>query len=194
MRYMPASLQNLISFVVLVVVLIALPRGIVGYRCARCAVAKSAAYALIVVAALSAVPFLAARSEYAIEVLFLIFLYGAMATAWNLLGGFAGQVSFGHAAFLGIGAYVDDDPDDERRLAVARRAGVCLARWAVLAGDRDSGVSPARTVLLDRHDRDRRGDAFDRAQLDLADRRRVGADARERAAAACSSTSQRSRC
>jgi len=28
-----------------------------------------------------------------------------MATAWNLLGGFAGQVSFGHAAFLGIGAY-----------------------------------------------------------------------------------------
>ena len=37
--------------------------------------------------------------------LFLIFLYGAMATAWNLLGGLAGQISFGHAAFLGIGAY-----------------------------------------------------------------------------------------
>ena len=29
-RYMPASLQNLISFVVLVVVLVALPKGIVG--------------------------------------------------------------------------------------------------------------------------------------------------------------------
>jgi branched-chain amino acid transport system permease protein len=69
-------------------------------------VAKPALYALIAVAALSAVPFVAPRSEYAIEVLFLIFLYGAMATAWNLLGGFAGQVSFGHAAFLGIGAYV----------------------------------------------------------------------------------------
>ena len=66
---------------------------------------KPAAYAAIAVAALSAVPFVAPRSEYAIEVLFLIFLYGAMATAWNLLGGFAGQVSFGHAAFLGIGAY-----------------------------------------------------------------------------------------
>jgi len=25
--------------------------------------------------------------------------------AWNLLGGYAGQVSFGHSAFLGIGAY-----------------------------------------------------------------------------------------
>jgi branched-chain amino acid transport system permease protein len=68
-------------------------------------VASRTAAAAIVLAALAAAPFLAARSEYAIEVLFLIFLYGAMATAWNLLGGFAGQVSFGHAAFLGIGAY-----------------------------------------------------------------------------------------
>jgi branched-chain amino acid transport system permease protein len=34
-RYMPASLQNLISFVVLVVVLIALPKGIVGTLRAR---------------------------------------------------------------------------------------------------------------------------------------------------------------
>ena len=67
--------------------------------------AKPFAYAAIALAALAVVPFLAARSEYAIEVLFLIFLYGSMATAWNLVGGFAGQVSFGHAAFLGIGAY-----------------------------------------------------------------------------------------
>ena len=66
---------------------------------------KPVAYAVVAIVALSAVPFVAPRSEYAIEVLFLIFLYGAMATAWNLLGGFAGQVSFGHAAFLGIGAY-----------------------------------------------------------------------------------------
>jgi branched-chain amino acid transport system permease protein len=68
-------------------------------------VGKPISYAAIAVAALCAVPFVAPRAEYAIEVLFLIFLYGAMATAWNLLGGFAGQVSFGHAAFLGIGAY-----------------------------------------------------------------------------------------
>lgn len=61
--------------------------------------------ALLLLAAIAA-PFLfVTRAEYAIDVLFLIFLYGAMATAWNVLGGFAGQVSFGHAAFLGIGAY-----------------------------------------------------------------------------------------
>lgn len=52
-----------------------------------------------------AVPFFLAGQEYVIDVLFLIFLYGSMSAGWNILGGFAGQVSFGHAAFLGIGAY-----------------------------------------------------------------------------------------
>jgi len=59
--------------------------------------------ALVLVAA--ALPFLPLHSEYTLDVLFLIFLYGALASAWNIVGGFAGQVSFGHAAFLGIGAY-----------------------------------------------------------------------------------------
>jgi branched-chain amino acid transport system permease protein len=31
--------------------------------------------------------------------------WATVATAWNLLGGFAGQTSLGHAAFFGIGAY-----------------------------------------------------------------------------------------
>ena len=58
-----------------------------------------------VLAAALAFPLVMPNAEYAIDVLFLIFLYGAMATGWNYIGGFAGQVSFGHAAFLGIGAY-----------------------------------------------------------------------------------------
>jgi branched-chain amino acid transport system permease protein len=61
--------------------------------------------AAVVAATAIVFPFAAPRAEYAVDVLFLIFLYGAMATAWNYVGGFAGQVSFGHAAFLGIGAY-----------------------------------------------------------------------------------------
>lgn len=36
----------------------------------------------------------------------LILLYGALAQSWNLLGGFAGQVNLGHAAFFGVGALV----------------------------------------------------------------------------------------
>ena len=35
----------------------------------------------------------------------LIFLYAFLGQAWNILGGFGGQFSFGHATFFGIGAY-----------------------------------------------------------------------------------------
>ena len=37
---------------------------------------------------------------------FLTFIFITLAIAWNLVGGFAGQVSFGYAAFFGTGAYV----------------------------------------------------------------------------------------
>jgi branched-chain amino acid transport system permease protein len=33
------------------------------------------------------------------------FLFGGFAIAWNILGGYCGQFSFGHAVFVGIGAY-----------------------------------------------------------------------------------------
>ena len=32
-------------------------------------------------------------------------LFAALATAWDLIGGWAGQLSLGHAAFVGLGAY-----------------------------------------------------------------------------------------
>jgi branched-chain amino acid transport system permease protein len=51
-----------------------------------------------------AAPFLF-QARYAQHVLILILLYVALGSAWNLLGGFAGQLSLGHAAFFGIGAY-----------------------------------------------------------------------------------------
>ncbi len=40
-----------------------------------------------------------------LNMLVLVLLYAALAQAWNILGGFAGQVSLGNAAFFGIGAY-----------------------------------------------------------------------------------------
>lgn len=39
------------------------------------------------------------------HVLIMIFLYATMGLAWNLIGGYAGQISLGHAIFFGIGAY-----------------------------------------------------------------------------------------
>lgn len=43
---------------------------------------------------------------YGQHVFILIALYGAIALAWNILGGMAGQMSLGHALFVGAGAYV----------------------------------------------------------------------------------------
>ena len=45
-------------------------------------------------------------SQYIINIGFMVFLYAFLATAWNILGGYAGQHSLGHGLFLGIGAYV----------------------------------------------------------------------------------------
>src|SRR5579871_6918071 len=39
------------------------------------------------------------------DVLILSFLFAGLALAWNIAGGYAGLISFGHAAFFGVGAY-----------------------------------------------------------------------------------------
>lgn len=39
------------------------------------------------------------------DFLILILMFAQVGVAWNILGGYAGQVSLGHAAFFGIGAY-----------------------------------------------------------------------------------------
>lgn len=45
------------------------------------------------------------RNEYFLHLIILMMLWSILGMSWNLLGGYAGQVSFGHAAFFGIGAY-----------------------------------------------------------------------------------------
>ena len=39
------------------------------------------------------------------QLIIMVFFWATLAAAWNLLGGFAGQISLGHAGFFGIGAY-----------------------------------------------------------------------------------------
>lgn len=48
---------------------------------------------------------LVVHSNYVIGVGVLFIIYACAAIAWNILTGFAGQFSFGHAAWFGIGAY-----------------------------------------------------------------------------------------
>jgi branched-chain amino acid transport system ATP-binding protein/branched-chain amino acid transport system permease protein len=48
----------------------------------------------------------ALQERYHHRVLTLVFLWAAMGLAWNIISGYAGQISFGHQVFFGIGAYV----------------------------------------------------------------------------------------
>ena len=53
---------------------------------------------------LAVVPFLGLPAFYE-SFLYLIFHWAILATSWNLLSGYAGYFSFGHAAFFGAGVY-----------------------------------------------------------------------------------------
>lgn len=46
------------------------------------------------------------KSQYFISILIMVMLYIVYSGSWNILGGFAGQLSFGHAIYIGVGAYV----------------------------------------------------------------------------------------
>jgi branched-chain amino acid transport system permease protein len=59
--------------------------------------------AVLVLVALPAFPRF--FGSYAVTLFTLIFFYGFLGQAWNVVGGYAGQLSAGHAAFVGIGAY-----------------------------------------------------------------------------------------
>ena len=72
-------------------------------RWSRPATATTACAALAV-AVLAALPYLAGTGIT--QALVTLFLLVSMAVLWNLLAGYAGMVSFGQQAYLGIGAYL----------------------------------------------------------------------------------------
>jgi branched-chain amino acid transport system permease protein len=63
-----------------------------------------AARGVVFVAALGSLP-LFGLEHWFLNLLVFTLMYAALASAWNLVGGFAGYPSLGHAAFFGIGAY-----------------------------------------------------------------------------------------
>ncbi len=60
--------------------------------------------AALVVTGLCVVP-LVVKNTYALHIMILIFLSIILGSSWNILGGYTGQYSVGHAAYFGIGAY-----------------------------------------------------------------------------------------
>ncbi|HEY7239666.1 MAG TPA: branched-chain amino acid ABC transporter permease [Burkholderiales bacterium] len=53
---------------------------------------------------------------FLLDTLVLILVWGCAAGAWNIAGGYAGQISLGHSAFFGLGAYA---------------AALCGVRWNI---------------------------------------------------------------
>jgi branched-chain amino acid transport system permease protein len=63
-------------------------------------------------------------NEYILHISILTFLYIVLSSSWNILGGLAGQVSFGFSVFWGMGAYT---------LALALKGGLSLIVGILIA-------------------------------------------------------------
>jgi branched-chain amino acid transport system permease protein len=62
--------------------------------------------ALVFTAVLTVLPF-GVSAHWVLNLLVFTLMYAGLATAWNLVGGYAGYVALGHVAFFGIGAYFE---------------------------------------------------------------------------------------
>ena len=60
--------------------------------------------ALLAVVALAVYP-LVVTNHFFLHLSIMALMYALLGISWNLLGGYTGQISFGHAAFFGTGAY-----------------------------------------------------------------------------------------
>ena len=81
------------------------------------------------------------RNAYILHLIILILLWTILGASWNLLGGYTGQVSFGHAAFFGIGAYT--------ACLLNVKAGVSLWLGFIAAGVAGSLISiPIGAICL----------------------------------------------
>jgi len=79
---------------------------------------------------------LALTERYHHRILTLVLLWATMGLAWNVISGYAGQISFGHQAFFGIGAYV----------TVLLAAKLHLTPWLGMLGG--AGVAVLAAVLI----------------------------------------------
>ena len=60
---------------------------------------------IVVVAALALLP-LPIKDVYTQNLIIITVLFAGLAQAWNILGGYCGQISLGHALYFGVGGYV----------------------------------------------------------------------------------------
>ena len=103
----------------------------------------------------------------------LVLLYAIAASAWNIVGGYAGQVSVGHVVFFGCGAYAAMAAYTHFAIFAAGRHS---RRHRRKRGDRGrhrgADVAAVRPLFQHGHHRGRRIGPADRHQYRLSRRRR----------------------
>jgi branched-chain amino acid transport system permease protein len=73
-------------------------RGVIAHR------RRQLIEAVVVFALMALLP-LVVKNAYLRNVIVLTLMYAALAQSWNILGGYCGQISLGHALYFGVGAY-----------------------------------------------------------------------------------------
>ena len=101
-----------------------------GFAKRRHAASRRGASSVLAVACLP----LAIQDVYLQNVLVLTLMYAALSQSWNILGGYCGQISLGHALYFGIGAYVIDAP--LCAMPASRPGSACWLGGALAALDR----------------------------------------------------------
>jgi branched-chain amino acid transport system permease protein len=80
-------------------------RGVSSLAPAKPSRLSSDYYVTLALALILAFLALVVKDKFFLHVLIMMMFYAAASSAWNIIGGFGGQLSLGHAAFYGIGAY-----------------------------------------------------------------------------------------
>ena len=125
-----------------------------------------------VIAAVAALLPLFVTDVYAQNIMVLTLMFAALSQSWNILSGYCGQISLGHALYFGLGAYAST--------ILFTKFGVLP--WIGMVGGgvdlrfhrpgaRLSVLSPARALFHHRHGRDRRDRLPPVPQLGLGRRR-----------------------
>ena len=65
------------------------------------------------------------KDVYVQNIMVLTLMWGALSQSWNILSGYCGQISLGHALYFGIGAYTTDAAVHQVRRAC--RGSACSA-------------------------------------------------------------------
>lgn len=112
-----------------------------------------AAAAAAVFAAVAVLPVALSFNPYYLSIFVAALILGAVSMAWNLLAGVCGQISFGHAAFFGVGAYASAILSTKAgwspypAMAVSGAAGVLAALLIGLPALRLKGPYFAMAIL-----------------------------------------------